>query len=245
MIEQEVVIVEDEADIGELIRFHVEREGVVTEVIQSGQLAMEAITRRRPTLVILDLMLPDLDGLEICRRMKWNEDTREIPILIVSAKGEDSDIVTGLELGADDYVTKPFRPKVLMARVRNLLRRAASSEVKPSPRRRMSIAGGALVIDLDRRQVMVHDQEVSLTRTEFDILHCLVSHPGYVRTRDQIISVVHGESVILTRRTVDVHITAIRRKLATLGTIIRTVRGVGYRIDEARAVAESDKPAHS
>jgi two-component system phosphate regulon response regulator PhoB len=228
-----ILIVEDEPDIGELISFHVDREGFAPRIIQSGRTALEEIRRTPPALVILDLMLPDLDGLEICRRLKWDEATRDVPILIVSAKGEESDIVAGLELGADDYVTKPFRPKVLMARVRNILRRARQRPSEGELRDRMVLADGALVIDLDQHAVQVNGRSVDLTRTEFGILHTLASRPGFVRTRDQLISTVHGETVVLTSRTVDVHVTAIRRKLGELGAIVRTVRGVGYRLDEA------------
>jgi two-component system phosphate regulon response regulator PhoB len=229
-----VVIVEDEPDIGELIRFHVDREGLRANVIPSGRLAWQAISNNPPRLVILDLMLPDMDGLEICRRMRRNEKTRGVPILIVSAKGEESDIVVGLELGADDYVTKPFSPKVLMARMRNLLRRVeAGREEATEDRNRLSIADGSLVIDFDQRTVTVKGSPVDMTRSEFEILHCLVSRPGFVRTREQIISAVHGDSTVLTSRTVDVHITAIRRKLGDLGRLIKTVRGVGYRLDES------------
>lgn len=228
-----ILIVEDEPDIGELIRFHVEREGYRAEVIQSGRIATKVIEREPPMLVVLDLMLPDVDGLEICRRMRWSEATRSVPVLIVSAKGEESDIVAGLELGADDYVTKPFSPRVLLARMKNLLRRSAQSAEQVQETRRRSVANGALIIDLDRHTVLVHDEEVAFTRTEFEILHCLVARPGFVRTRDQIISAVHGDVAVLTSRTVDVHMTAIRKKLGELGGLIRTIRGVGYRLDES------------
>lgn len=228
-----ILIVEDEPDIGDLIRFHVDREGLAARLIPSGRDAWDSIEESPPLLLILDLMLPDLDGLEICRRMRWNEQTRSIPILIVSAKGEEADIVTGLELGADDYVTKPFSPKVLMARMRNLLRRIESHDgPEPSESSKISVAGHSLVIDLDRHTVTAAGHPVELTRSEFDILHCLVSRPGFVRTRDQIIAAVHGDNAVLTSRTVDVHITAIRRKLGEVGRLIRTVRGVGYRVEE-------------
>jgi len=234
----EILIVEDEPDIGDLIRFHVEREGFKAKVIQSGRTAWQAIGDSPPRLVVLDLMLPDMDGLEICRRMRWNDQTRNVPILIVSAKGEEADIVAGLELGADDYVTKPFSPKVLMARMRNLLRRVeADHDAEATARNRISVAGGSLVVDLDRRTVIVSGQTVELTRSEFEILHCLLSRPGFVRTRHQIIAAVHGDATKLTSRTVDVHITAIRRKLGELGDLIKTVRGVGYRVDESRVAA--------
>jgi two-component system phosphate regulon response regulator PhoB len=235
--EPQILIVEDEKEIGDLIRFHLEREGFAARTIQSGRVALDEISRRPPTLLVLDLMLPDLDGLEICRRLKWEETTRAIPILILSAKGEESDIVAGLEVGADDYVTKPFSPKVLMARIRNVLRRSMGSAPEPSSGGQLSIAEGSLVIDFDRHEVIVDDATIDLTRTEFEILRCLVSRPGFVRTRDQIIRAVHGEQAVLTPRTVDVHITAIRRKLGSVGNLIRTVRGVGYRLDESSVEA--------
>ena len=241
MAKSTILIVEDEPDIGELIRFHVEREGFVPRVIESGRVALEEVRRDPPALVILDLMLPDLDGMEICRRLKWERSTRDIPILIVSAKGEESDIVAGLELGADDYVTKPFRPKVLMARLRNVLRRNREAPAADEqPRKRIVLADGALVIDLDQHAVTVHGRSVDLTRTEFGILQSLASRPGFVRTRDQLIATVHGETAVLTSRTVDVHVTAIRRKLGELGAIVRTVRGIGYRLDESSIEDELD-----
>jgi two-component system phosphate regulon response regulator PhoB len=228
--ESVILIVEDEPDIAELIRFHAEREGCKASVVHSGQIALDAVRRSPPDLLVLDLMLPDLDGLEVCRRLRWEEDTRTMPILIVSAKGEESDIVTGLELGADDYVTKPFSPRVLMARMRNILRRQVA--VAPESGQQLSAADGALSIDLDRHSVHVCGEPVELTFTEFEILHCLAARPGFVRTRDQIIAAIHGDSTVLTKRTVDVHVTAIRRKLGKLGELIRTVRGVGYRLED-------------
>ncbi len=234
MTSTRVLIVEDEPDIGELIRFHVEREGYASSVIASGRVAMDALRASPPDLLILDLMLPDLDGLEICRRVKREEKTRAIPIVIVSAKGEETDIVTGLELGADDYVTKPFSPKILMARVRNVLRRSGTNdEAAPDQRQRLTLLDGELVIDLDRHEVTAGGATIDLTHTEFDILHYLAARPGFVRTRDQILSAVHGEQVVLTSRTVDVHLTAIRRKLGEFGGMLRTVRGVGYRLENS------------
>jgi two-component system phosphate regulon response regulator PhoB len=234
MTDASILIVEDEAEIAELIRYHVEREGARARVAGSGRLALEAVERRRPDLVVLDLMLPDLDGLEVCRRLRWRQETRNLPILIVSAKGEEADIVTGLELGADDYVTKPFSPGVLMARIRNLLRRRLADEDRPESRGRLVPAGEALVIDLDRHEVRVHGHRVSLTPTEFGVLRCLASRPGFVRTRDQIIASVHGEARVLSARAVDVHMTALRRKLGEAGSLIETVRGIGYRLREDR-----------
>jgi two-component system phosphate regulon response regulator PhoB len=234
MTNDSILIVEDEPEIADLIRYHVQREGARAVVARSGRLALEAVARRKPDLVVLDLMLPDLDGLEVCRRLRWQPETRSLPILIVSAKGEESDIVAGLELGADDYVTKPFSPKVLMARIRNLLRRRRPAEGEAQEQGRLAPAAGALVIDLDRHEVEVAGQPVVLTPTEFGILRCLAGRPGFVRTREQIIASVHGETTVLSSRAVDVHMTALRRKLGEAGSLIETVRGIGYRLREDR-----------
>jgi len=231
--EADILIVEDEPDIAELIRFHVEREGFRSRVVGSGKLALDEIGRQRPALLILDLMLPDLDGLEVCRRLKWDTRTRTIPILVVSAKGEESDIVSGLELGADDYVTKPFSPKVLLARLKNIMRRYEVTTTEPDEdSKQLVLGGGDLVIDIDRHRVTVRGQSAEMTPTEFCILKCLALRPGFVKTRDQIIAAVHGQTTVLSSRTVDVHVTAIRRKLGELGEMLQTVRGVGYRLAE-------------
>lgn len=234
-----ILIVEDELEIAELMRFHVEREGISARIVQSGRVALNAIASDPPDLILLDLMLPDLDGLEVCRRLKWKAETRNIPILIVSAKGDEADIVTGIELGADDYVTKPFSPKVLMARIKNVLRRygeEASDQTESA--RAIEVADGALVIDVERHTVQVQGKAVDLTVTEFGILQFLASRPGFVRTRDQIIAAVHGDSAVLSSRTVDVHVTALRRKLGDLGGVIQTVRGVGYRLNDQAAASD-------
>ncbi|MBX3372980.1 MAG: response regulator transcription factor [Phycisphaeraceae bacterium] len=241
MPKQRVLVVEDEGEIADLIRFHLEREGFEAAVIASGRLALDAVARRKPDLILLDLMLPDLDGLEVCRQLKWHEDHRTIPIVMVSAKGEEADVVTGIELGADDYVTKPFSPKVLMARVRSVLRR---STTRPAPDRlspnRIEFAGGLLTIDPDRHVVRAANRAVELTVTEFGILQYLAARPGFVRTRDQIIAAVHGGNTVLSSRTIDVHVTALRRKLGDLGSMIETVRGVGYRLSEPQAANADD-----
>jgi two-component system phosphate regulon response regulator PhoB len=230
----DVLIVEDEPEIAELIQFHVEREGMQARVVHSGRLALDMVRRQKPDLVVLDLMLPDLGGLEVCRRLKQSEETRRVPIMMVSAKGEESDIVAGIELGAEDYVTKPFSPKVLMARLRNILRRRGGEAEPVEPAGRIVLLDRRLVIDLERHVVTVDGQPIDLTLTEFGILQFLSVRPGFVRTRDQIISAVHGKSTVLSSRTVDVHITALRRKLGSLAECIETVRGVGYRFGEGR-----------
>lgn len=225
-----ILIVEDEAEIAELIRYHLDRDGFRGRIVRSGAMALREIEHKRPDLVILDLMLPDLDGLEVCRRLRWERETRLLPILIVSARGDEADIVAGIELGADDYVTKPFSPRVLMARVRNLLRRNSAEPDAAAASRRLIRADGSIVIDLDRHKVEVGGAEVELTPTEFGILQCLATRPGFVRTRDQIVAAVHGHAAVLSRRAVDVHMTALRRKLGEAGSRIETVRGVGYRL---------------
>jgi two-component system phosphate regulon response regulator PhoB len=234
----QVLIVEDEPEIAELIEFHAERAGMRARKVHSGRIAIDVIKREKPDLIVLDLMLPDLDGLEVCRKLKQGEDTRSIPIVMVSAKGEESDVVAGIELGADDYVTKPFSPRVLMARLRNVLRRAGVANDPPPTTDRMILLEGKLVIDLDRHEVAVGGKKIELTLTEFGILHYLASRPGFVRTRDQIIGSVHGKNTVLSSRTVDVHITALRRKLGALADCVETVRGVGYRFSEGAAEAE-------
>jgi two-component system phosphate regulon response regulator PhoB len=229
----QVLIIEDEPEIAELIEFHAERAGMRPRKVHSGRLAMDLIRREKPDVIVLDLMLPDLDGLEICRKLKQSDDTRSIPIVMVTAKGEESDVVAGIELGADDYVTKPFSPRVLMARLRNVLRRAGVIEDAPASGERMIMVDGRLIIDIDRHEVLCEGKKTDLTLTEFGILHYLASRPGFVRTRDQIISAVHGKSTVLSSRTVDVHITALRRKIGELSECVETVRGVGYRFADS------------
>lgn len=239
-----ILIVEDEVEIAELIRFHVDREGFEGRVVDSGRTALDEIEREHPDVVLLDLMLPDLDGLEVCRRLKRKEQTRDLPILIVSAKGEEADIVAGIELGADDYVTKPFSPRVLIARVKNVLRRTGITGTgeKEAGDGRLRLAGGDVVIDAARHRVTVGGDQVELTLTEFGILRFLAARPGFVRTRDQIIQAVHGRNTVLSSRTVDVHVTALRRKLGDWGRLIETVRGVGYRMSDGSG---QDEPASS
>ncbi len=230
-----VVIVEDEADIAELIAFHLGREGFRTRIAASGRAALDAIEREKPDLIVLDIMLPDVDGLEVCRRLKRESGARDVPIIMVSARGDESDVVVGLELGADDYVTKPFSPRVLMARVRAVLRRQ-DVDGAGEPEGALSIAGGSLTIDPSRHVVRVDGAPIDLTLTEYRLLHYLAARPGFVRTRDQIVAAVRGEGTVLSSRAIDVHVAALRRKLGHLGGVIETVRGVGYRVGEAAAV---------
>jgi two-component system phosphate regulon response regulator PhoB len=237
MAKPSVLIVEDEPDIADLIRFHCEREGMDARTVGTGKVAIELVKREVPDLMILDLMLPDVGGIEVCRRVKQWPESREMPVVMVTAKGEETDIVAGLEIGADDYVVKPFSPRVLMARVRAVLRRRAELQ-ETTLDNRLERLEGKLVIDPDRHVVAANGSPVDLTVTEFGILNHLAQRPGFVRTRDQIIAAVHGRNVVLSSRTIDVHVTALRKKLENLAWCVETVRGVGYRFAEAPTAGE-------
>lgn len=239
MSKSHVLIVEDEPEIAELIRFHLEREGMDARAVHSGKHALELLKKDVPDLVVLDLMLPDVGGLEICRRMKRMPETRDVAVVMVTARGEETDVVAGLELGADDYIVKPFSPRVLMARIRAVLRRGVELAANPIDNRIVRL-DGTLVIDPDRHEVTRGGERLDLTVTEFGILQHLAMKPGFVRTRDQIIAAVHGRNVVLSSRTIDVHVTALRKKLGGLANCVETVRGVGYRFNEApvESVAE-------
>jgi len=205
--------------------------------VGTGKVAIELVKREVPDLMILDLMLPDVGGIEVCRRVKQWPESREMPVVMVTAKGEETDIVAGLEIGADDYVVKPFSPRVLMARVRAVLRRRAELQ-ETTLDNRLERLEGKLVIDPDRHVVAANGSPVDLTVTEFGILNHLAQRPGFVRTRDQIIAAVHGRNVVLSSRTIDVHVTALRKKLENLAWCVETVRGVGYRFAEAPTAGE-------
>lgn len=226
MAREHVLVVEDEEDIQELIRYNLSKEGFQVTAVSSGEAAAYEIKRHRPDLVLLDLMLPGMDGLEVCRRLKQEATTARIPIVMVTAKGEEADVVAGLELGAHDYVTKPFSPRVLLARVRAVLRRAGEG---PPPEEAV-IKAGDLFIHPGRREVMVEGEPVELTFSEFSVLQLLAARPGWVFTRYQIIEAIRGDDYpAVTDRSVDVLIVGLRRKLGPCGRYVQTVRGVGYR----------------
>lgn len=227
MANESILIVDDEEDVLELIKYNLDKNGYKVVTATSGE---EAITRARgktPDLIILDLMLPGIDGLEVCRKLKSDVKTERIPVIMLTAKGEETDIVTGLELGADDYVTKPFSPKVLTARIRRILHRTISRDLERPP-----IKIHELTINPARREVLVKGKQVSLTFTEFNILYAIAKRPGLVFTRYQIIDSVHGDDYLVTDRAVDVQIVSLRRKLGSCGSYIETVRGVGYRFKD-------------
>jgi len=227
MAKQMILIVDDEEDVLELVRYNLDKEGYKTATASSGEEALAKAKAKLPDLVILDLMLPGIDGLEVCKRLKTDVKTQTIPIIMLTAKGEEVDIVTGLELGADDYVTKPFSPKILVARVRRSLQRTVTRDSKKVP-----VKIHELTIDPARRQVLVTDKPVDLTFTEFNVLYVLAKRPGMVFTRYQIVDAVHGEDYLVTDRAVDVQMVGLRKKLGHCGQYIETVRGVGYRFKE-------------
>ncbi len=228
MAKENILVVEDEEAIRELVRYNLNREGYSVQEAESGEQALQFTKNKLPDLVILDLMLPEIDGLEVCKRLKSDTRTQHIPIVMLTAKGEEADIVTGLELGADDYITKPFSPRVLVARVRALLRRNKQEEVSKTD----TIQVHNMVIHPGRHEVLVEDVPVNLTHTEFQVLHLLARRPGWVFTRYQIVDAVHGDDYAVTDRSVDVQIVGLRKKLGDAGKYINTVRGVGYRFQE-------------
>jgi len=219
-----ILVVDDEEDIRELISLNLKREGYEVRPVETGEEALAEARRGVVSLIVLDLMLPGIDGLEVCRKLKADPRTQPIPVVMLTAKGEESDIVTGLELGADDYVTKPFSGKVLVARVRRILRRKSEGAEKEAV-----VKIHELSLDPARYEVMAGNKPVELTLTEFNILHTLARRPGRVFARYQIVDAIHGDDYLVTDRAVDVQIVALRKKLGPCAKYIETVRGVGYR----------------
>ncbi len=226
MKRETIVVIEDETDILDVIEYNLAREGYRVRTFRDGEDGLDGVRRAAPDLVLLDLMLPGLDGLEVCRRLKQDPVTRPIPIVMVTAKGEESDAVLGLGVGADDYVRKPFSPKELVARVSAVLRRGPVREDAASTER---IVRGGLVIDAGRHEVKVDGERVKFTATELRLLHFLASHPGRVFTRDHLSSRVIGEDAVVLDRNIDVHVGSLRKKLGQYRDFVETVRGVGYR----------------
>jgi len=235
MAEQTILVIEDDADIRELIRYHLVRDGYAVLESPQGEDGLAKATSTTPDLILLDLMLPAISGIDICKQLKANPLVAGIPIVMVTAKGEEADIVIGLELGADDYVVKPFSPKVLLARIKSVLRRRRppSGAKTTTP-----LKFDGLEIHEGKREVQVDGKQVELTYTEFQILHFLAARPGWVFTRYQIVDAVKGEDYPVTDRAVDVQIVGLRRKLGAYGKFIQTVRGVGYRFADSAQEAE-------
>ena len=221
-----ILVVDDEEDLLELVRYNLAKHGYEVECVGTGEDALKSARREPPDLIVLDLMLPAVDGLEVCRRLKSESKTRDVPIVMLTAKGEDADVVAGLEKGADDYIAKPFSPRVLTARVRALLRRHESQR---QTELETAIEVHELTIHPGRREAKISGERVDLTFTEFALLQFLARRPGWAFTRMQIVDAVKGEDYPVTERSVDVQVAGLRKKLGTHGSYIETVRGVGYR----------------
>jgi two-component system, OmpR family, alkaline phosphatase synthesis response regulator PhoP len=225
MAKEKILVIDDEEDLLELVRFNLTKEGYKVVLADSGEVGLALANSELPDIVLLDLMLPGLDGLEICKSLKASPTTQNIPVIILSAKGDESDVVTGLELGADDYVVKPFSPRILLARIKNVLKRKVSAVNDEDAVLNID----QMCINPQRREVLIEGKAIELTFTEFSVLHLLARQPGSVLTRCQIVNGVRGSDYPVTDRSVDVQIVGLRKKLGNYGKLIETVRGVGYR----------------
>lgn len=221
-----ILIIEDESDLAELVAFNLEKEGYRALIAPDGPSGLEAVRNNSPDLILLDLMLPGMSGMEICKVLKGKDKTAGIPVIMLTAKGEEIDRVVGFEVGADDYVIKPFSPRELLLRIKAVLRRTGSEEAASR-----IIKVGSISIDTDRHIVSVDDNHVVLTTTEFKLLFNLADRLGRVQSRDRLLKDVWGMSHIGDTRTVDTHITRLRSKLGEAGEMIQTVRGFGYKMD--------------
>jgi two-component system phosphate regulon response regulator PhoB len=230
MARAHIFVVDDEPDILELVHYNLLQHGYDVTCSLSGEEGLAQMRSRPPDLVLLDIMLPGMDGLEVCKALKQDGRTAATPLIMLTARSEEADIVAGLELGADDYLTKPFSPRVLLARIKAVLRRHTA----PLPTASEELVRGDLVIRPGRYEVLAAGQPVQLTRTEFRILHLLARRPGWVFTRNQIIEAAQGDDTSVTARSVDVHMVSLRRKLGVCGDAVETIRGVGYRFKDSQ-----------
>ena len=221
-----IAALDDEADILELLKVNLQKAGYRFEGFQEAEDLYRYLAREKPSLILLDLMLPDTDGLDVCRQIRKSDELAQVPIIMLTARGDESDKVVGLELGADDYMTKPFSVKELVARIHAVLRRPRGGEAA----RRIVV--GTLVIDLDKFEVTAEGAKVELTATEFKILQLLASRRGRVLTRDQILDFLWGTEKAVVDRTVDVHIRNLREKLGAAALLVKNIRGVGYKLEE-------------
>lgn len=222
-----ILVVDDEKAILELIQFNLEQNGFKVTTVKTGESALKKARSVEPDLIVLDLMLPGIDGLDVCRILKSDKETEDIFIIMLTAKGSEEDIVKGLELGADDYLTKPFSPKVLVARIKALIRRSSKKALDDE-----IINFKDLKIHSGKREVSNNGKLLELTYSEFQILHLLITNPGWVYTRNQIIEAIRGDNYPVTDRSIDFQIVGLRKKLQDYGKYISTVRGVGYRFKE-------------
>lgn len=228
-----ILVVDDEPDLVELIAYNLEQQGHAVITAGDGNTALSLAKSRQPDLVVLDVMMPELNGVEVAKRLRSQTETASMPIIMLTAKSEETHELEGLDAGADDYITKPFSMQVLLARITALTRRASSGAGKP---RSSALSLGPITIDLDEHQAMVDGQPIALTITEFRLLSTLIANEGKVLTRPSLISSAIGPGVTVTERTIDVHITALRKKIAPYSSMITTVRGVGYRADTPATV---------
>ncbi len=228
MAKEKILVVDDETDILELVSYNLTKESFQVSCVTSGEEALSRLKKETYDVILLDLMLPGRDGLDTCRILKSNPETCHIPVVMITAKSEDTDVVIGLELGAEDYVTKPFSPRVLLARIKTILRR---KQAEPNDDKAV-VSAHDMVINPSRHEVRVGESFVNLTATEFSILYFLAKRPGWVFTREQIIDSVKGSDYPVTDRSVDVQVVGLRKKLGDAGEVIETVRGVGYRFRE-------------
>lgn len=226
---KKILIVDDEEDILMLVSYNLNKEGFNVKTAASGEEALKIATSEDFDLIILDLMLPNINGLKVCEKLKLNTETKSIPIVMLTAKSEESDIVKGLEIGADDYITKPFSPKVLSARIKALLRREENNKTKPSEKIQLF----ELTIDTSKHEVLLQGEPIELTNTEFKVLQLLATNPGRVYSRYQIVEAVKGTNHCVTDRSVDVVIVGLRKRFGEFSDYIETVRGVGYRFKES------------
>jgi two-component system, OmpR family, alkaline phosphatase synthesis response regulator PhoP len=222
-----ILVIDDEKDLTELVRYNLQKEGFIVRCARDGEAGLASASGDTPDLVLVDLMMPGMDGLEVCRRLRSDPRTAAVPIIMLTAKSGESDRVVGLELGADDYVTKPFSPRELAARIKAVLRRAS-----PQVAVRATIRRGELTIDPIRREVSCGGKNIVVTASEFRLLHFMAAHPGRVFSRSELIDGVLGRDIAVVDRTIDVHVTALRKKLGCSGELIETVRGFGYRFRE-------------
>lgn len=222
-----ILIVDDEEDIIDVIQFNLEREGYNVNSVTTGEECIEEIELRKPDLIILDLMLPGISGIDVCKRLKYETETKNIPIIMLTAKDSELDIVIGLEFGADDYMTKPFSPKVLTAKIKAILRRSISADIESETIERQGI-----FMNFTKHQVKCDNKDLNLTFSEFAILKLLIRKPGRVFSRQQIVNSTKEHEYVITERAIDVQIVGLRKKLGDLGDLIKTVRGVGYKFNE-------------
>jgi len=226
MAREKILIIEDEKDIIEMIKYNLVKEGYTVVISYNGKDAFPLAKKERPDMILLDLMLPDVDGFEICKQLKNNEITAAIPVIMLTAKSQESDKVAGLELGADDYMTKPFSPRELLARIKAVLRRRVAPVLGTRKK------AGDLIVDSVKHKVFLSEKEISLTFTEFKLLEFMIQRPGIVLSRNKLLDGVFGYDSDIYDRTIDVHIKSLRKKLGKVRDYIETVRGVGYRFKE-------------